>query len=85
MPRINVNLSDEMIAVIKGLPKNSRGRFVDTAIRNFVKSPDGEKILTFFKPSEAGTTLVTDSGRTAQGLSDVDGILSEFMDNQEPI
>jgi hypothetical protein len=47
MPKIHVELADNIYKLFDRLPKQVRGRFVNAALTHFLKTSEGQAIMSF--------------------------------------
>lgn len=56
MQRLNVAVSDEIYKIVQSIPKANRGQLVNASIEYFMRSEDGQKILTFLTSNQMPKT-----------------------------
>jgi hypothetical protein len=58
MPKIHVDISNESYTVLNKLPRQIKGRFISAAMTYFLKTTEGQAIISFLCDSQAEKTVI---------------------------
>lgn len=72
MPKIQVNISESNFKTYNTLPKQVKGKFIDAALAAFMKTAEGQAILSFNRINGLKTPAIEQAAEDAQ-YPEIDG------------